>query len=108
MDGSARMPAIGVVAASCVQPHRDDKVILVSFDETCDVALGDGEGDVHALHDGEDASGHNRPRGNPLPSTQSEQEFVHTFGADGLSLRVGSRVVDGARRTLYIGRRGSR
>ena len=31
----------------------DDEVIVVSFDEMRNAALGDGEGNVHASHDGE-------------------------------------------------------
>ncbi len=37
----------------CVQLHRDDEVIVASFDEMRNAALGDGEGNVHASHDGE-------------------------------------------------------
>ncbi|MBZ6414813.1 hypothetical protein, partial [uncultured Methylobacterium sp.] len=40
---------------------RDDEVIVVSFDEMRNAALGDGEGNVHASHDGEGGSGHHRP-----------------------------------------------
>lgn len=53
MDGPARMPARGAAACGCVQSHRDDEVIVVSFDEMRNAALGDGEGNVHASHDGE-------------------------------------------------------
>ncbi|MBZ6417226.1 MAG: hypothetical protein LBF35_32240, partial [Methylobacterium sp.] len=40
---------------------RDDEVIVVSFDEMRNAALGDGEGNVHASHDGEGGSDHHRP-----------------------------------------------
>ncbi len=39
----------------------DDEVIVVSFDEMRNAALGDGEGIVHASHDGEGGSDHHRP-----------------------------------------------
>ncbi len=52
MDGPARLPALGAPAAGCVQSHRDDEVIVVSFDEMRNAALGDGEVNVHASHDG--------------------------------------------------------
>jgi hypothetical protein len=61
MDGPARMPALWAAACGCVQSHRDDEVIVVSFDEMRDAALGDGEGNVHASHDGEGGSDHHRP-----------------------------------------------
>ncbi|BAQ49974.1 hypothetical protein Maq22A_2p40950 (plasmid) [Methylobacterium aquaticum] len=61
MDGPARMPALGAPAAGCVQSHRDDEVIVVSFDEMRNAALGDGEVNVHASHDGEGGSDHHRP-----------------------------------------------
>ncbi len=61
MDGPARLPALGASAAGCVQSHRDDEVIFVSFDEMRNAALGDGEGNVHASHDGESGSDHHRP-----------------------------------------------
>ncbi len=40
----------------------DDEVIALSFDEMRNAALGDGEGNVHASHDGEGGSDHHRPR----------------------------------------------
>jgi hypothetical protein len=61
MDGPARMPAIGAAAAGCVQPQWDDEVILVMLYEPRDMARGDGEGDIHVLHDGEGRPAHQRP-----------------------------------------------
>ena len=61
MDGPARLPALWAAACGCVQSHRDDEVIVVSFDEMRNAALGDGEGNVHASHDGEGGSDHHRP-----------------------------------------------
>nr|WP_246102561.1 hypothetical protein [Methylobacterium terricola] len=61
MDGPAGTTAVGASTISRVQPHRDDEVILVSLDEPRDPALGDGEGNVHAIHDGEAGSAYHRP-----------------------------------------------
>ena len=95
MDGPARLPALWAAACGCVQSHRDDEVIVVSFDEMRDAALGDGEGNVHASHDGEGGSDHHRPeaihryprkvsknpnRGNPNP-TFDLARFVDAQGA---------------------------
>jgi hypothetical protein len=87
MDGSAGMTAVGASTASRVQPRRDDEVILVSLDETCDLALGDGKGNVHVNQDGEAGSAHhpteaihrhprkvseNRKQGNPQGNRVNE------------------------------------
>ncbi len=61
MDRPARMPALGAATCGCVQSHRDDAVIVVSFDEMRNAALGDGEGTVHASHDGRADQDHQRP-----------------------------------------------
>ncbi len=53
MDGPARMPAWWAAGCGCVQLRRDGEVIALSFDEMRNAALGDGEGNVHASHDGE-------------------------------------------------------
>lgn len=52
VDGPARVSAIRAAAAGCVQPQRDNEVILVSFVEPRDVALGDGGENIHTTHDG--------------------------------------------------------
>jgi hypothetical protein len=61
MDGPARLPAIRASATGCVQLHGDDEVILVMLYEPRDTALGDGEGNIHAIHDGEGRPTHQRP-----------------------------------------------
>ncbi len=74
-----RLPAIGASAASCVQSHGDDEVILVLLDEARDTATGDGEGDIHAIHNGRAGL----PIGGPGQSTAIHAKRARTnqFGA---------------------------
>ena len=44
VDRSAHTPALGAAIAGCIQSHRDDEVIVVSFDDTRGATVGNGKG----------------------------------------------------------------
>ena len=61
MDGSARLAALGTPTDLSVQMNLDRKVVRTLLDAATDAAMGNGEWDEHASHDGKLSLSRHRP-----------------------------------------------
>ena len=61
MDGSARLAALGTPTDLSVQINLDRKVVRTLLDAATDAAMGNGEWDEHASHDGKLSLSRHRP-----------------------------------------------